>query len=78
ILANSHEVKGGAFKKEFGRQRLVTAGPELAYAVDNLKIGVSAQWLIASTNGTKLDDLGDILGRGVGQGSVSSSLSLRF
>ena len=71
-------MKGGAFRKDFGRQRLVMAGPELAYAIDDFKVGLSAQWLIDSTNGTKLDDLGDIMGRGVGQGSVSSSLSLRF
>lgn len=78
ILADSHSVKGGAFKRDFGRQRLISAGPELAYNVENLKVGLAAQWMLDSTNGTKLDDLGDILGRGVGQGSVSSSLTFKF
>ncbi|MES2964401.1 MAG: hypothetical protein V4760_10950 [Bdellovibrionota bacterium] len=78
VLADSHVVKGGAFKRDFGRQRLVTAGPEASYTFGDLKLGLAAQLLLDSTNGTKLDDLGDIMGRGVGQGSVSSSLSLRF
>lgn len=78
VLADSHTVRGGAFKQDFGRQRLVTAGPEASYTVGDVKVSLAAQLLLDSTNGTKLDDLGDILGRGVGQGSVSSSLSLRF
>jgi hypothetical protein len=78
VLADSHVIKGGAFEKDLGRQRLVTAGPEASYSFGDMKVGLAAHLLLDSTNGTKLDDLGDILGRGVGQGSVSTSLSLRF
>ena len=77
-LADPYRVQGGAFQTDSGRYRIITAGPELAYSQGPLRAAVSARWVVDATNNASLDDLGDMMGQGLGQGSVTSSLSYKF
>lgn len=78
LLANFYRVNGGAFSFDSGRYRIISAGPELAVTKDMFRMAFAARWVIDSTPGVSLDYLGDILGRGMGQGYVSTSASMRF
>lgn len=78
LLSDNYVVKGGAFKMESGRYRIFSAGPELAFNYDSLRVALSGRFVIDHTPGVNLDYAGDLMGRGVGQGSIQSSLSFRF
>lgn len=78
LLADFYRVSGGAFTFDSGRYRIIGAGPELSWSQDAFKIALIGCWVIDSTPGVNLDYLGDIMGRGVGQGFFGSSLSFRF
>ncbi len=78
LLAQNTRVKGGAFEYETGRMRVVTAGPEVAWNQGALRFSANARFVIDSTKGASLDQLGDLMGHGVGQGSVGAGLSFKF
>lgn len=78
LLSDGYRLRGGAFNPPAERFRIIGIGPEAALEIDALRFALTARWMIDSTEGVNLDYLGDILGHGVGQGFVGSSLSLRF
>lgn len=78
LLSDSYRVTGGAFQFDSGNYRIISAGPELAYSKDAFRFSVTARWVLDSTRGVSLDYLGDLMGRGAGQGFVGTSASLRF
>jgi hypothetical protein len=78
LLAQNTRVKGGAFDYETGRLRVVTAGPEVAWNQGALRFSANARFVIDSTKGASLDQLGDLMGHGVGQGSIGAGLSFKF
>ena len=78
LLAENTRVKGGAFEYETGRMRVVTAGPEVAWNQGGLRFWAHARFVIDSTKGASLDQLGDLMGHGVGQGSVATGLNFQF
>jgi hypothetical protein len=78
LVADSYRVEGGAFAYDSGRYRIVSVGPEISYLRDALKFSLAARWVIDKTKDASLDRLGDIMGHGMGQGSVSTSASFRF
>lgn len=77
-LADSYTVTGSNFLYELGRTRSVTLGPEFAYSKGSLRASIRGAWVVDSTQGLKLDYLGDIMGRGAGQGYLASSLEFNF
>ncbi len=78
LLSDYYRVRGGAFAFDSGRYRIFSAGPELVFNYEALRLAVSGRFVVDATSGVNLDYLGDILGQGMGQGFVNSSLSLRF
>lgn len=78
LLSDSYVVKGGAFHFDSGNYSIISAGPELAYNKDAFRFAVTTRWVLDSTRGVSLDYLGDLMGRGAGQGFIGSSASLRF
>ena len=79
LLSESFRIQGGTGAGEAtGRFRLIGLGPEFSYVRDALKLSVSARWVVDSTPGVNLDEIGDLMGTGVGQGFVSFSTTLRF
>lgn len=78
LLANSHEVQGGTTSTSSGRLRVVTVGPELSYLTGDLKFTLSGRFVIDSTKGASLDEIGDLMGHGVGQGSWGAAVTWQF
>ncbi len=78
LLAENSSFKGGSFVHDTGRMRVVTLGPEVAWLAGPVRASVRGRYIIDSTKGATLDQLGDLLGHGVGQGGIETGLSLRF
>lgn len=78
LLANPYTVQGGSFNYSSDRIRVVSVGPEVAIANGDFRFAVNGRYVIDSTNKVSLDQLGDLMGQGVGQGSVGGSLSWQF
>ncbi len=78
LLANPHEVRGGAFEKSSSRLRVVSIGPEVAYVTGDLRLSLSGRFIVDSTEGVSLDQIGDLMGHGVGQGSFGGAVSWQF
>lgn len=78
LLANPYTVQGGSFSYSSDRIRVVSVEPEVAIASGEFRFAVNGRYVIDSTNKVSLDQLGDLMGQGVGQGSVGGSLSWQF
>ena len=78
LLGDYYRVSGGAFSYDPGRYRLVSAGPEIQYRIQNVAIGLSARYLIDSSKDASYDSLGDLMGPGVAQGNIVGSISIYF
>lgn len=79
LLSDSFKSTGESVSQDDkGRFHILGAGPEFAYVKDALRLSASARWVIHSTPGVSLDEIGDLMGNGVGQGFVSAGASLRF
>lgn len=79
LLANSHEIAGaGPLAEKTGRLRVVTVGPEFAYTTGDFRYSLNGRFIVDSTPGISLDQVGDLMGYGVGQGSWGAAVSWRF
>lgn len=78
LLSDSYVSRGELGIGDSGRFRIFAVGPELTYIKGAMRYGLSARWIVDSTPGMSLDDIGDLVGHGVGQGSISASATLRF
>jgi hypothetical protein len=80
LLSDSYKETGdkSSVADNKGRFHLLGLGPEFAYVKDAMRFSTSARWIVHSTPGVSLDEIGDLMGNGVGQGFVSASASLRF
>lgn len=78
LLANDYGIAGGAFSQDFGRFRIVSGGPEVAWVDKDFSIGVKGKFLLDSTKDANFDFLGDLMGQGVAQGSLAGNLSVYF
>lgn len=71
-------VDGQGQSATAGRFRVLGLGPELTYLSGAMRYSFSGRWVADATPGMSIDDIGDLVGYGVGQGSVSASATLRF
>lgn len=74
-LADNFKATGGAFKYETGRNRVVSAGPEIEWRFQQFGLRLFGKYLLDSTKNTDFDFLGDLMGHGVGQGNVGLELN---
>ena len=77
-LADYLKLKGGSFDKDFGRQRILSVGPEISFVTDNIVISAIGRVIADSTSGVNFDYLGNLMGTGVSQGSLALSSSIFF
>ena len=77
-LADHLRVRGGAFWDDTGRCRLVSVGPELTWSNENYAISVLGRLLIDSTKDASFDTLGNLMGFGVSEGSIGTSIRMFF
>ena len=77
-LADYFRVKGGAFKYDSGRYRILSAGPEMAFTIENIEIGMQGRFLVGATQSANFDYLGNLLGVGTAQGGLGASASILF
>lgn len=78
LLANAHEVRSAGTTTSTGRIRVLSIGPEVGYTYDDLRFTFNGRFIVDSTEGVSLDQMGDLLGYGMGQGSVGASVSWQF
>ena len=80
LLSDSLDVSSEAsgFRYESGRNRLLAAGPQLRYTNGSFILDIRGRYLLNSTQNTDFDFLGDLMGYGVGQGSLSVSTGVQF
>lgn len=77
-VADGYRVESINFPQKTGRLRVLSGGLELSYTYDQLKFGLTGRTIIDSTKNLGFEYLGDVMGRGVGQGYVASSFSFAF
>jgi hypothetical protein len=78
LLANPHEIQGAGIAAKTSRLRVVSIGPELGYTSGEFRYSLNGRFVIDSTQGSSLDQVGDLMGHGVGQGSWGGAVSWRF
>lgn len=78
LLSGPYEVLGGAAPTKTDRIRVVSIGPEFGYRVGDLRFSINGRFVLDSTRDVSLDQLGDLLGQGVGQGSIGASAAWSF
>lgn len=65
-------------KEELGRNRVVALGPEIMWGRNNFDVKFYGRYLLNSSKETDFDQLGDLMGTGVGQGNLGLSVSYKF
>jgi hypothetical protein len=78
LLSGPYEVTGGGTTSRTDRIRVVSVGPEFGYRVGDLRFSLNGRFVLDSTRDVSLDQLGDLLGQGVGQGSVGAAAAWSF
>jgi hypothetical protein len=77
-LANSFRVKGGAYNEDFGKYRILSIGPEVSFRTEDFTVGMVGRYLVDASPETSYDVLGNILGPGASQGSLSFFANVNF
>lgn len=78
LVSGPYEVNSGTTASKTDRIRVVSVGPEFGYRVGDLRFSVNGRFVLDSTRDVSLDQLGDLLGQGVGQGSVGVAATWNF
>lgn len=78
LVANAHETRIGSTTTSTGRVRVLSIGPEVGYTRGDLRLTFSGRFIVDSPEGVSLDQMGDLLGYGMGQGSVGAAISWQF
>ncbi len=77
-LADYFKVDGPDFAYDTGRYRLVTVGPEVVWREKDFSVSLTGRFMANSSKEVNFDQLGNIMGQGVGQGSVSGAFHVYF
>ena len=78
LVSGPYEVSSGTTTSKTDRIRVVSVGPEFGYRVGDLRFSINGRFVLDSTRDVSLDQLGDLLGQGVGQGSVGVAAAWNF
>ncbi|HEX4923931.1 MAG TPA: hypothetical protein VFV50_07590 [Bdellovibrionales bacterium] len=78
LLADNYRLSGPNFEDDTGRYQIVGAGPDIGFEQGNLGFRVFGRYVVSSTKGADFTTLGNIMGKGTGQGSVGAQLSVLF
>ena len=78
-LADHFGVSGPGFTGyDIGRYRVITAGPEVSFRDKNFQVSLAARSLLNASEELSYDALGNLMGQGVGKGSITASLGVYF
>jgi hypothetical protein len=78
LLSDSFKVESDAYNYDSGRYRILSAGPEAGWVDKNFSVMLHGRYILNATRGANYEYLGDILGRGTSQGSLSITASYFF
>jgi hypothetical protein len=80
LLSDNYKVSNqfGTFTEQTGRNRIVSIGPKLEYRDKDYALEVNGRFLIDSTKETSYEFLSDLMGYGVGQGSINTAVNIYF
>lgn len=78
LVSDNFTVEGGDFEDSTGRTRIVSWGPHLEYRKNQYSFVVKGRFILNSTDNTSYDYLADLMGYGVGQGSLQTQFNVFF
>lgn len=79
LLSKGFTVGGGAFPTyDTGAYRIVSAGPEAAFELDDLVLTVAGRWIVSTSEGISYDTMADLFGSGAGSGGLTGAVSVKF
>ncbi len=71
-------VDNDTFEENFGRYRIISAGPQIAFKYKNIEAFGRAEFLMDQTDDADFNYVGDLLGPGVSKGYWSTGLRVYF
>jgi hypothetical protein len=78
FLMNNTIIKQSNYQQETQRLRFFSVGPEVSYQMNNFNISLFGRFKVNSTNNVNFDEMGNILGVGVGNGHIGTGISYAF
>lgn len=78
LLSDNFIIEGGDFQEDTGRTRIVSWGPHLEYRKNQYSLVVKGRFILDSTDDTSYDYLSDLMGYGVGQGSLQTQFNVYY
>ncbi len=78
LLSDNYKLTGPGFEDETGRYQIVGAGPDIGFEQDWWAMRVFGRYVVSSSKGADFTTLGNIMGKGAGQGSVGAQISVLF
>lgn len=78
LVSDNFRVEGGDFSEETGRNRILSWGPRFEYRKNQYSLVLKGRFLLDSTKDTSYDYLSNIMGYGVGQGSLETQINIFF
>ncbi len=78
LLADNFIAEGGDYNYETGRLRIVSWGPNIEYRKKNYSLSLRGRFILDSSKGASYDYLSDLMGYGVGQGSLQTQVNVFF
>jgi hypothetical protein len=78
LLSNYFKTESEAYQFDSGRYRILSAGPEVGWVDQDFSVLLHGRYILNATRGASYQYLGDVLGRGASQGSLSLTASYFF
>ena len=78
LVSDNFTVEGGDFSDSTGRNRIVSWGPHIEYRKNQYSLVLRGRFILNSTDDATYDYLADLMGYGVGQGSLQTQLNVFF
>lgn len=74
LLSDNFIIDG----ENIGRNRIVSVGPSIEYRKNQYSLVLKGRFIVDATNGSSYDYLSDIMGYGVGQGSIQTQFNVFY
>jgi len=78
FLADYYRINGGAFQFDSGRYEITSGGPEFTLEGNSWSVGIYGRFILNSTKDANFDYLGNVMGQGVGQGSIGGTVAIKL
>lgn len=78
LLADNYRLTAPNFEDETGRYQIFAFGPDIGWEQDFWAVRVFGRFIGSSTKNANFSTLGNIMGKGAGQGSIGAQLSVLF